>query len=75
MNSAYDVKDLAAKLKGRGLDIAEEAGKVVVEEVFNWLSESAAVSPSPHDNLLALIYPEAKKIALSAVDKIDGQVG
>lgn len=72
---AYDLKDLVSKLKGRGLDVAEEAGKVVVEELVSWLQESAALSATPFDNIALVILPEIKRLALEVVDKIDGKVG
>ena len=75
MEKAYDPKDLVAKLKERGLDVAEEAAKVVIESVFDWLDESADASPTPYDNLLKALYPTIKAEALKAVDKIDGEVG
>lgn len=75
MEKAYDVKDLALKLKGRGLDVAEEGAKVTIEEVFAWLDESAVVSATPYDDILRVVYPTIKAEALKQADKIDGQVG
>lgn len=75
MEKAYDPKVLISKLKGRGLDIAEEAAKIVVEESFSWLEESAQISANPIDDVAAIVYPHAKKFALEQIDKIDGQVG
>lgn len=75
MEKAYDVKVLAEKCKARGLDLAEEAAKIVIEEAFVWLEESAKVSANPYDNMALIVLPEIKKIALGAADKIDGQEG
>lgn len=72
MEKAYDVADLALKLKGRGLDVAEEAAKVLVEEVLAWAEESAKISETPYDNMALVVLPELKKLALGLVDKIDG---
>lgn len=73
MTKAYDIKDLVAKLKGKGLDVAEDAAKEAVLSVFDWLEESATVSPTPYDNVLLIVYPEVKKMVLNTVDKIDGK--
>lgn len=75
MEKAYDVKDLVAKLKSRGLDVAEEAGKVVAEEAFAWLEESAKLSANVYDNMALLILPEVKKFVFEKIDSIDGKVG
>jgi hypothetical protein len=75
MEKAYDPKALLAKLKGRGLDIAEESAKILVEESFSWLEESAKLSASPIDDVASVVYPHAKKFALDQIDKIDGVIG
>ncbi len=75
MEKAYDVKVLIGKLKARGLDVAEEAGKILVEETFAWLGESADVSENPYDNMAKVIYPKAKEFALAQIDKLDGVQG
>ncbi len=72
---AYDIKALLERLKGRGLDLAESAGVILVEETFGWLDESAVISKTPYDDMARVIYPQLKSAALAAVDKIDGQVG
>ena len=75
MDKPYDVKALAERFKGRGLDLAEEAAKIAVEELFSWVEESAKLSSSPYDDMALLILPKLKDAALGAVDKIDSQVG
>lgn len=74
MEKAYDVKALAEKLKGRGLDVAEEAAKVIVEETFAWVEESAKLSATPYDDMGLIILPKLKELALKEIDKIDGIV-
>lgn len=73
MEKAYDVKALSEKLKARGLDVAEEAAKIIVEESFAWIEESAKLSATPYDDMGLVILPHLKKIALTQVDKIDGK--
>lgn len=70
---AYDPKVLVAKLKAKGMDVAEEAAAVLVEEVIDWVVESSVISPNKVDDLLAVMLPVAKTHILSLVDKIDGQ--
>lgn len=72
---AYDVKVLTEKLKARGLDLAEEAATIIVEETFNWVAESAPISKTPYDDMLMVVIPPVKKMILTEVDKIDGQEG
>lgn len=72
---AYEIKVLIAKFKARGLDLAEEAARMIVEETCNWIVESAAISENKIDDVVALGIPQLKVIVLPLVDKIDGQVG
>lgn len=71
----YDVAKLVAKLKARGLDLAEEGAKGVVTDVLDWVQESVQKSPTPWDDILLAVLPELRKQALAEIDKIDGQVG
>ena len=75
MDKPYDLKVLGSKLKERGVDVAEEAVKVLVEELFNWVDESAKLSINPYDDVVALVLPKLRDAALSQVDKIDGKIG
>ena len=75
MEKAYDIKDLLVKLKGRGLDMAEEAAVIVLKETFQWLKESAEKSANPYDNMGMLVLPQIEKVIFPLVDKIDGEVG
>lgn len=72
---AYEVKTLVEKLKAKGLDVAEEAAKVVVEETLQWVGEEAVKSENKLDDLLVAIIPVVKPHVLGAIDKIDGKVG
>jgi hypothetical protein len=75
MTNAYDPKELASRLKGRGLDLAEEGTKIAIEEIFGWVEESAKISATPYDDMATVVLPHLKKFALEQADKIDGQVG
>lgn len=73
MEKAYDLKVLASKLKERGLDLAEDAAVIVVEELFAWVEESAKASTTPYDDMGLIVLPQLKELALDGVDKIDGK--
>lgn len=75
MDQPYELKGLVAELKGKGLDIAEDAAILTVESVFAWLEKSAVMSVNPFDNVLAALIPAVKTEVFKVVDKIDGQVG
>ena len=74
MEKAYDIKDLVDGLKGKGLDLAEDAAVIVVEAVIDWVGQSAAKSENKYDDLLIAILPILKSEALKLADKIDGKV-
>lgn len=75
MEKAYDLAVLAEKLKSKGLDVAEDAARHLVEATFEWVEESAKLSVTPYDDMALIILPQVKKMALAAVDKIDGKIG
>lgn len=75
MEKAYDIKDLGAKLKDKGLDLAEDASVLVLDAVFDFLVESAQKSENKIDDLIAPILMAAKPIIKEQIDKIDGEEG
>jgi hypothetical protein len=75
MEKAYDLKALGAKLKAKGLDLGEEAVKILVAETIDWAVESAVLSKNPYDDVIAMVAPQIKKKALELADKIDGEEG
>jgi len=75
MEKAFDLGALVAKLKDRGLDVAEEAAQVLVEEVLDWSEESVKLSGNKFDDLVLPFIPQLKAAALGLVDKIDGEEG
>jgi hypothetical protein len=74
MEKAYDIKVLVEGLKGKGLDLAEDAAVIVIEELFVWIEKSALISETPYDNMALVVLPKVKELALGLVDKIDGKV-
>lgn len=75
MEKAYDIKELGNKLKGKGLDIAEESLLIVWEETIDWIKESAAKSETPYDDMAMVIVPQLDKLVREQIDKIDGEEG
>jgi hypothetical protein len=71
MEKAYDLKVLVEKLKGHGLEIAEATAKAVTLSIFDWLDESASISPTPYDDMLKVLYPIVKGKLLEVEDKIN----
>jgi hypothetical protein len=74
MEKAYDFKALLSGCKERGLDLAEDAAVIFVEELSDWVVESAQKSKTPLDDIAAVAMPLIKREILKFVDKIDGKV-
>jgi len=70
MTTAYDLKVLGERLKEIGMPVLEETTEQVVEVLFQWLADSAKVSPTPYDDMAQLIMPQIKKLVLDQVEKI-----
>lgn len=75
MEKAYDVSALTENLKGRGLDLAEDAAQIAVETVLDWLKESAELSENVYDDILVNVVPLFKAELDKRIDKIDGKEG
>lgn len=75
MTEAYQLKDLGAKLKARGLDLAEEAVAILYVEMKAWLKESATLSENKIDDIVAGFLDQMDAVVLPQIDKIDGEVG
>lgn len=68
---AYDLNELLKKLKNQGLELTEEAVKIVVKELLVWLKESAAISENKIDDIAALGLPELEKLAMKLAEDIN----
>lgn len=75
MEKAYDLKNLLERLKDKGLDLAEDAAEIIVNETFDWVEDSAKMSETPYDDMGLVVLPKLKELALEGVDKIDGKEG
>ncbi len=70
---AYDPKDLLKKLEDEGLDIAEDAAKLIFEKTMEWVRESADISDGIVDDLIVKLIPSVEKWVLDKIDEIDGE--
>jgi hypothetical protein len=71
MEKAYDLKLLGEELKKEGLEVAEESLKIILTAVMNFLERSAELSDTPIDDMVAMLYPQLKKLALKEIEKIN----
>jgi len=71
MEKAYDLKGLLEKLKGEGLELAEDAAESVYKATKEWLKESAALSTTPIDDMIVPFLDQLDPIVLPLVDKIN----
>ena len=73
MEKAYDIKDLAQKLKDAGLPIAEQAAGALLDKVVLWIKESAALSKTPYDDMAMVLIPLIEVKIKEEIAKIDGK--
>lgn len=75
MTKAYDVKDLAEKLKQKGMPEVEDMAVIAYQAIKEWAIESAALSENKIDDVLMPALTFLDGMILPAIDKIDGQEG
>lgn len=73
MVKPFDPADLAEKLKGKGLVIAEEGVKILEEAVIEWIKESVVISETKLDDIAIPILDALKPFIDAQVAKIDGK--
>jgi len=70
------MSDISERLKAKGLDIAEDAVKAVVEELEILAKEKLEASSNPMVKGIGLMALPFIMIEIDkAVDKIDGEIG
>lgn len=79
MDKAYDLKVLGEKLKAAGIPVLEDslesaAGKCYIA-MKEWLVESAPLSETKIDDLIAPFYGQLDPVILPLIDKINHKVG
>ena len=75
METAFDIKALAEKLKSKGLDVAEDGVKILEESLVEWINESVVLTPSKIDDIAIPVLMALKPLLDLQIDKIDGKVG
>lgn len=79
MTKAYDLADLGKRLAATGVPALKEFGEAEAKEIYiqmkAWLTESAALSTTKIDDIIAPFYGQLDGLVLPQIDKIDGQVG
>lgn len=75
MEKAYDFGELMGRLKDKGMDVAEDAAMLAVEEILVWLKDSAKASENVYDDILIAVVPMFEAEIKKMVDKIDGKEG
>lgn len=74
MEKAFDVKDLVLKLKEQGLPLAEEAARLVVSSVLDWVQESVVLTENKYDDFAVPVIMAVKPFVMAQIDKIDGTI-
>jgi hypothetical protein len=75
MEKPFDFKVLQMKLKDKGMDLAEEAVKIMAEETYSWLEESLMAHPNQLLKIGVPVLAAAKPELFKLIDKIDGKEG
>ena len=68
-------QELVDAFKLQGMDIAEEAVKVIVNVVFDFAQKQIIASENKYDDMLLAFLPRVKDEVLKLCDKVDGKVG
>lgn len=72
---AYELNSLVEAFKKRGLNVAEDSAKGVVEDVCAWFEVQAKASATPFDDVALVVLPQLKKAVLEKIDELDGEPG
>lgn len=74
---AFDLADLMAKLKAKGLepalDGAEKVARGAIDAVFEWGKEGIAASSFPFKSIISSAMDTAHEYLIEQADKIDGK--
>lgn len=73
MQKPFDPADLVNRLKGQGLDLAEDAAKLVATSVLDWVSDSVVVTDNKFDDMILAVMPVVRDFVLKEIDKLDGK--
>ena len=73
MTKAWDIAELAAGLKAKGLDVAEDVAMEVAAEVLDWTKKSIVMSDTKFDDLALPFLPMVEGPLKELIDTIDGK--
>jgi len=68
-------KSLKDMLKEKGLDLAEDAAKLLVDAVLDFAEQAVRDSENKLDDILLAIIPLLRPMLMEYIDKIDGKKG
>lgn len=72
MVKPFDLADLGARLKAKGLPVAEDALEVVAGEFMDWAQESCMLHTNPIVQVGGPVITVLKPLAMGQIDKLDG---
>lgn len=72
MEKAFDIKGLVEILKGEGLNIGEEAAKLLATSFIKWIEMSVVLTENKTDDLVVPFLGFVKPMLMAQIDKIDG---
>ena len=75
MEKPFDFAVLAQGLKDRGLDVAEDVVKLIVQETVAWVKTSVALTENKFDDFFIIVEPMLLPQLMTEIDKIDDKVG
>jgi hypothetical protein len=76
MEKAFDLKELVARLKARGIPLAEDLAEDLYREVSQWIKDSAVLHTNALvQSLVPVVMAAVDPLALKQLDKIDGVEG
>lgn len=67
---AFDLKELEAKLKEKGLPEIEGLAKACAEAIFDWAEQGVKLSDSRIDDFVLAVLPPLKSWIMSKLDGI-----
>lgn len=71
MEKAFDLSALGDELKSNGLELAEEASKIAVKSVLNWIEKSVALTENKFDDFFMLARPQIEAVLNPVVENIN----
>lgn len=71
MSKAYDTSHLVKEFSNQGLEIGEEAAKIVIKVLMPWLKKSFELSESKIDDVIAPLMNSVESYLLTVAESIN----